>query len=102
MAYEISQVHFGPLRSPIPVQDLDGYRLPVKVDVDTLTVDVTAAIGDAAVTNTEEITATTKELAPILLAVLAELRTISALLAEGLNIPYDPATIREDPESSSY
>ena len=106
MSYDIVQLRWDDdTQFAKPVLDQTGYRLPVKVGEISGSV---AISGDVKVTsdvivktidegNESLIQHAEQSVVPLLQAILAELRVISTILGQGLNVPDDPATLRYDP-----
>lgn len=105
MPYDIVQLRWNddPQMSQA-VKDQDGHRLPVKLaefDGDVIlntTIDDTVTVESTSLTNVENSNA---DLVVLMAAVLAELRVISTLLQQGLNVQDNLDALRNDPTYSS-
>lgn len=109
MPYDIVQLRWGDdSQFNRPVKDETGYRLPVKISEVSGSIAIT---GDVEVTsdvivdtidggNASLLEQNLQVTVPLLQAILTELRVISSILGQGLNVPDDP-TLRDDPSYSN-
>lgn len=96
--YDIAQIRWSDDAAfARPVKDEDGYRLPVKLaefDGDLVlnaSLDQDVNLSTTSITN---ITTSMVEVTEVLKLVLQELRVISYILCEGLNVSADPDNLR--------
>lgn len=106
MPYDISQMRWSDDTTfNKPVKDETGYRLPVKIGEIAATIPITGTVevtSDVVINAIDDgndalLEQTSQSTLPLLQAILTELKIISALLVQGLNIPDDPTQLRNDP-----